>query len=537
MKNLLPRITFAILLLLIVAHSTPVTARGIVHFSSNFEGGALGEVNHIKSRYDGETHYHHFDIKTRFDPKNPVDTKLYPSNRWFYFLMHGVKDSEVSLNIDYNDSRRAMYSYDNKEFIRFTEDESPVMNKTITKRFENDSVYVAYFVPYGIQRYNTSLERWCESPNVKHFTIGESELGQPLDMIVITDKPHEGVIPDGNGVLRPKGDDLAKQTIYIHGRIHPSETPSAWHLEAIVNQLTDGSKASNELLKKCIFYILPCLNPDGVAIGYSRSNANGINMEVNYNEKPEKSAVEILSVKQFLESINSAGMKLDVFLNMHSQSATKTCYWVHRAKSTSKEHNRRLMHFAALTIDNNPYFEWKDICYSNLQPKYLEGWIWEKFEGHTIAQTFETPYTYYSSNPNGEWVDIYNLDTQGANTINAITDALDIGTSYRFMASEPKSTKGFARRKNLNHLYFGSSFQMARKKGAEINYKITLPNGTYSIYRWSVGENAEKISKNTNSWVFHDTIENHEDGAKECNITLNAANRGERFDNLLLIRH
>ncbi len=508
-----------------------------MRFSTDFSSGSIGEVKALETKYitDNESDsVLHFAITTKVDPQNPRYPNYPTSNRWFYFLMSGVKGQTVALDITYNDSRRAMYSYDNINFSRFTTDESPLPNGTITKQYERDSVYIAYFTPYTLKDHQHDIDRWRTSPNVNYCSIGYTRNNRPLDMLVITDNFHDGLIPDQSGELNFKLEDRQKKIIYIHGRIHPSESPSSFHLKATIDQLLDDSTLSRELLHKTIFYIIPFTNPDGVDRGYSRSNSEGVNLEVNYDEPEGSTACEVAAIKQFLLAIKRANRAPDLILNMHSQSTPKTTYWVHNATSTTPRYNRELMLLSALTADKNPYFKWTDISYSTLKQYYIEGWARELFEGNTIAQTFETPYSYYSNDKNGEWVTIENLESQAQNTINAISDLLHISHSARAQFSEPVNSTGFRRKRDNNHIYFNESYLVARQKGGILKYDISqLHEGSYAVYRWSVGKNTATIEHDSNSWEF---VELYDKKRATRNYYISAQHKGAKFDKILFIQ-
>ena len=86
-------------LALLAAGCTPKDG---VRFDADFESGALGKVERIdRSRIrltDEESLTSlSYAVHGSFDPKNPVDTALYPSANWYYFRMTGVKGKQIYL--------------------------------------------------------------------------------------------------------------------------------------------------------------------------------------------------------------------------------------------------------------------------------------------------------------------------------------------------------------------------------------------------------------------------------------------------------
>ena len=289
-----------IFLLYIIMLCAIVSARGEVVFDADFESGSIGDVTLVESGVGGDsTEFMHYNVVTKHDPPNPHDATAFRSSRWFYFRMCGVEGRRVALTINCNDSRRAMYSYDNVNYHRFSRDESPMFNGTIIKRYEQDSVFVAYYEPYTYARHQMKMGEWCADGGATRFSIGKSGEGREMEALVITNDLHPGLIPDERGQLNYTPADRAKSVVYIHGRIHPSETPSSWMLERVVDRLTSGG----ELLDEVIFYVIPFANPDGVVRGYSRTNAVGVDLEANFDSSSSQTAPEVANIKRFLGSL------------------------------------------------------------------------------------------------------------------------------------------------------------------------------------------------------------------------------------------
>ncbi len=397
---------FALLLSL-----SPLLAQ--VTFDCDFECGSVGDVELVSNLGDSVLHYR---VKSKFDPLNRYYPERAASNRWFYFRMTGVKGKRVALDINYNDSKRPMYSYDNVDFHRFDAQSVPVLDSTVTMLYSRDTAYIAYFVPYTLSRNDSKIEQWQESPHCITFDMGQTPQHNAQRAIIITDTPR-GVIDA----------DTTKEVVYIHGRIHPSETPSSWHLEAMIDTLLGESQTAKALRQRAIFYILPITNPDGVYAGLSRTNPQGINLEVNYNERGRKESQEVKNIKRLFDTFHKSGITPALTLNMHSQSTPKVCYWIHSSASTSQRYHLRQMLMGSLTAWQNPYFDFKELSYSSVKDIYLEGYVYHLFEGRTTALTFETPYSYYHQSADCEWVTVDNLRALGSISLRSILEFIDWG--------------------------------------------------------------------------------------------------------------
>lgn len=512
---------FIISIILCLGLVTAVNAQ--VRFKTNFESGSIGDVTLTDSTAiitsGGDTLEHlSYRITTRKDPDNPADPGLSPSRRWFYFLMTGVKGKEIALDIDFNDSRRPLYSYDNIHFTRFAIEEVPLENKTITKIYDRDSVYIAYFTPYTQSYLQKRITGWIETGYTDTLHIGTSEHGREMPLLIITNP----------------GPDKHKKTVYIHGRVHPSETPGSWHLDRMIEILNSRTEYANDLRNNAVFYILPFTNPDGVWEGMSRSNGNGINIEVNWAGNEEITALEVKNIRRFLQKLTDNGKPVDLFLNMHSQIAPNITYWIHSAESTSGPYYRKLMLLANLTISGNPYFLKKDLSFSKIASRYLEGWFWDNFKGKTLAVTFETPYTYYGEKPDGEWVTVENLQKAAMYNIYALGDYLGLGRHDRVITDNPERSRKTVTRKDSGSIYFGTSYLVSKKAGAKIKFKGKLPAGTYDVYKWQAGENL-KISKDgENEWKKTGIFTQARDGRFKYIYTSPRA--GEKIDALVFIK-
>jgi murein tripeptide amidase MpaA len=474
-----------------------------VKLSSNFESGSLGEYKIIDSTWTKISGSDSiltlsYDVYSRLDPLNPVDTAVPPSARWYFFKMEGVKGKQVFLNIHNSEAIRPFYSYDGVNFFRFDESENYAKNK-LHKIFKEDTVYISHFIPYTYSRLLNKTEEWKKSEFVKEQEIGKSQLGVPMLMLTITDS---------------RFDDSNKKRVWIHGRAHPSEQPCSWHLEAMIDLLTSGSEYANSLLSQTVFYIVPFINPDGVIGGYSRSSSTGVNLEINWDAADSLTTPEVKALKNKISELTSE-RPFDLFLNMHSQIANSVTYWIHTLESTSAVTYKNQLLLTNLTINNNPYFSSKDQSFSGVAPRYAEGWLWNQFGDRTVAITFETPYTFYNNKRDGEWVSISNLSKMAGNSLFAISDYLNISTPDRILVA-PKilAKRRWEKDVDLGSLYFGNEYYKADSKRAKFVLKVPFLNkGSYRVFSWRVGP-VDKISpEGTNLWKEVGCVVQKRDGS------------------------
>jgi len=71
--------------------------------------------------------------------------------------------------------------------------------------------------------------------------------------------------------------------MYIQARLHAAETHGSWVMKNIIEQLIQHSDRHDHILKNYIIKLVPMLNPDGVAIGNSRSSLVGVDLNRRWN--------------------------------------------------------------------------------------------------------------------------------------------------------------------------------------------------------------------------------------------------------------
>lgn len=436
--------TFLIYFLLIL------TGYSQVIFEANFDSGNLQSVSTTDSV--------NFTVRVNSDIVG----------RWFYFKMKNVKNRYVAVTIQNSDATRPMYSYDNKNWYRFTEQESPQRN-VFRKTYTEDSVYVAYYVPYSVTQLNEKINQLNNNPFVKIDTIGFSEQNRPLIVLTLTDF----TVPDSQ-----------KYFIWAHGRTHPSETPSSYHLDGMINYFLSDDDVATYLRTKIKFIVLPFINPDGVYLGKSRVNANNVDLERSWNLSPSQTPKEVFHTKNFLQNILSNN-RVHIALNMHSQVANYATFWIHTAASTSDYFYRKQIQFANLQSGNSNFIKPSDYSYSTLQPYFPEGWMWANWGEQIMALTYETPYTKFSD---GTWIDNSILDLFGKQSVFGIMEYLGINHPKRFIVdNEDAIVQGNWNLSTSNSFwnYYGESFLYIMPN--DLNHYVEwsspqLNSGKYLVY-------------------------------------------------------
>lgn len=180
---------------------------------------------------------------------------------------------------------------------------------TLTTPPGTAAIRLAKYFPYSVARKDAWLASVAGHPRVRSVTtLGSSAQGRPIHKLQLTD----GSVPDAG-----------KTRVWIHAGIHPAETTSYFTVEGFVEWLLSGAPLAEVLLDQALIEVCPLVNPDGVALGNYRVNANSINLENEWAAPYSSTQPEIVALRTAIEAcmgtVASPGSNpIRVLLNLHS---------------------------------------------------------------------------------------------------------------------------------------------------------------------------------------------------------------------------
>jgi hypothetical protein len=300
------------LVLLALAGAAPGPAG--IRFNTNFEGGSLGRIEPI-----GEAAF-------RCHVRGQQDE--HGRNRqanWYYFRIDGARDREVTLVLtdfvgEYNGRPGACpmgpdilpVVSDDGETWRSIGDvrwDDRAKEATLRIRPARDSVWIAHQPPYTPRRLARLLEQVDRCADARIEVIGRTAQGRDLHQVTVTARAV---------------DDRGKAAVWLQARQHAWESGTSYIMEGALRFITSDDPRARDLRRRTVFLFTPMVDPDGCATGQVRFNANGFDVnrqwdQVDLRDKRYLAQMpEIWYVKKAIVSRVESGRPIHLMINLHN---------------------------------------------------------------------------------------------------------------------------------------------------------------------------------------------------------------------------
>lgn len=264
-----------------------------LHISTQFDSGAIEVVSLQDHR--------NIELNIRKDTAAEFA-------QWFHFALHGAAGLPVTLKFlnagacAYPEGwkgYRVVASHDRQHWFRVdTQYDGKVMTARVTP--EINCIYFAYFEPYSWEQHLDLIGSAAASPHVTLERLGSTVQGRDMTMLRITHG--DSATPDEQ-----------KKKVWLIARQHPGETMAEWFVEGFLERLLDADDSvSRALLERCVFHVVPHMNPDGAVLGNLRTNAVGANLNREWLEPTVERSPEVFWVRQKMMQVG-----VDLCLDAH----------------------------------------------------------------------------------------------------------------------------------------------------------------------------------------------------------------------------
>ena len=224
--------------------------------------------------------------------------------QWFYFRLTGGAGLALELRIlncagaAYPhgwDGYRACLSEDREDWRRV---ETSYANGVLTIRVtpDSDSVWIAYFAPYTMERHHDLVASVAAEPAAAYRSLGQTLDGREIDYFRFDGGPLQ---------------------VWLYARQHPGETMAEFWMEgALERLLDDADPVMRRLREKATFHVVPNMNPDGSFRGHLRTNAAGTNLNREWHAPSLEKSPEVFHVRAEMDRTG-----VDFAMDVHGDEA------------------------------------------------------------------------------------------------------------------------------------------------------------------------------------------------------------------------
>ena len=279
--------------------------------STNFEGGSLGRVDKVSDT--------HFRLAVKGEKDR--DGRNRQAN-WYYFRVDGAQESPMTFDIvdlpgeyNYQPNRGAItkdtppvISYDGKTWHHIETFTYDAVEPKLQLRVDpHGSIFwIAHTPPYTNETLAHLRSQMIGRPAFHEEVIGKTVGGRDLLLWTIGEGPVKG-----------------KKAVWLMFRQHSWETGSSWTGEGAVRALMGADEGARKLRREFVWKILPLCDPDGVARGGVRFNANGHDLNRNWDVIDPVQMPEITAQRNAVKRWLEAGHSVDLFFSLHNTETSE----------------------------------------------------------------------------------------------------------------------------------------------------------------------------------------------------------------------
>lgn len=341
------------------------TLQGI-EFTSDYDNGSLLDIQDAGANTFNATLY---------TESGELGTRKY----WFRFRMSGVAGRTLTINIDHSSNPRPVVRVNDGRWRRMTSTEAPSSSRIVLVFLSTENfAEVAFFFPLGFQEtYDTVSEIVRDCDDATTESIGVSFQGRPLWMARVTER----FVPDTD-----------KRRVWMHSRAHAGEATAVHVMTGFLRQVAENSPLGRHLRRHCIFNVVPLVNCDGVYLGHTRWDSQGIDPERQW--AAETPIPEVAAMKTRIATLMDGPNPIEVALNLHSTVGVwqDTFFFKHVRPSVTEQFERIQQRYIDALANTTALFNNTSAQTSQLTldpPHFVESYFWVQWGETVMAITHE----------------------------------------------------------------------------------------------------------------------------------------------------
>ena len=231
-----------------------------------------------------------------------------------HFLIHARPGSKLTLefrNLDNiwngqpgsvtGELKTLSISEDGRKWRAVATESLPGNRVQLQVEIAGTKLYVARIEPYRLTDLNRLLATIHGDQRVNVTTIGRTAGGRSLEIVRIGDPA------------------LAPYSVFVRARAHPWESGSSWVAQGLIQRLLERDSEVARFLRAYTLYIMPMANKDGVALGRTRFNLHGKDLNRNWDKPADPQLVpENAALEGWLESMIAARRGPHLAIELHN---------------------------------------------------------------------------------------------------------------------------------------------------------------------------------------------------------------------------
>lgn len=202
-----------------------------------------------------------------------------------------------------------------------------------------DELQIAFTVPYSygdllryITEWHHAVRHGARNIRFEERVLCRTPDQRKLHLFIITSQTN--ILPKKAAVHLTKPNvvpfssfDGGKRVVLVSGRVHPGEVSASHALHGLVSFLVSSDPRAAILREHFIFFIVPMLNPDGVARGHTRLDQKGNNLNRCYTNPTPVDHPTVYALKNVYEHLQSTfGDRFTCYLDFHSHVSQRKAF-------------------------------------------------------------------------------------------------------------------------------------------------------------------------------------------------------------------